>query len=119
MLVCTAEEGEARRERSPGGAYFTSRFIGTKSDAPHSLLVECDPAWVIRPHYHDIAQYQVVMCGGGTLGKHELAPGVVQYADAHTPYGPIEAGSEGLSFFVLRESAEEGRGHIMPESQAQ
>lgn len=75
------------------------------------------PHGVIPPHFHEVDQYQVVIGGSGSLGKHELPIGAVHYTDRYTPYGPIRAGEEGLSFFTLRLEPVVGS-HYMPESRA-
>ena len=44
---------------------------------------------MIRPHFHVQDQFQVVAEGGGTLGRHAVAPIHVHYASRHTGYGPL------------------------------
>ncbi|MCB1739682.1 MAG: hypothetical protein KDK91_04880 [Gammaproteobacteria bacterium] len=86
-----------------------------------AFLVELPYAGArVNPHFHDIDQFQVVVAGGGRIGKRPLGPITFQYADAYTPYGPIVAGDEGISFFTLRNIASGGHfsmpgsRHLMP-----
>src|SRR5215207_4440094 len=58
-------------------------------DEPRVFLTRRPPGDVIAPHFHEIAQYQVVVEGKGRIGKHALEPLTVHYTDAYTPYGPI------------------------------
>src|SRR5262245_55018252 len=76
-----------------GGArwnpYFSQPAKGTR--LPQAFLVENTPHRVLRTHYHDVDQFQVIVSGHGTLGKHAVRPYSVHFARAHTPYGPITA----------------------------
>jgi len=94
---------------------------GTIDNKPQAFLVERPYAnAVIKPHFHDIDQFQVVVRGGGRIGKKEVRPITFQYADAYTPYGPIVARDNGISFFTLRTVASGGHfsmpgsRHLMP-----
>ena len=70
---------------------------------PQAYLVDMpDEGSRISPHYHDVDQYQVVVGGDGVIGPHPLRPVTFQYADAYTPYGPIIASKDGLTFYTLR-----------------
>ena len=87
-------------------------YFGTSgkiSMAPQGFLVERPYANArIDPHFHDIDQFQVVVAGDGRIGKKEVRPVTFQYADAFTPYGPIVAREDGISFFTLRNVASGG-----------
>lgn len=85
---------------------------------PMAYLVEQDANTHLRPHFHIADQFQVVIAGGGLLGKHPIGPLSVHYTDACTPYGPIEAGAEGVHYFTLR-NAWDGGARYLPESRAQ
>jgi hypothetical protein len=88
-----------------GTGYWRSDLIlsaESDSPAPQAFLIEQDPNTVIRPHFHVQDQFQVVAEGGGTLGRHAVAPIHVHYASRHTGYGPITAGDSGLSYFTFR-----------------
>jgi hypothetical protein len=87
-----------------------THYIGRRGveDAtiPDAFLVEYRPApgCDIRPHFHRVAQFQVVVGGGGRLGKRPVPPVSFHFADAFTPYGPIVPADEerGIDFFTLR-----------------
>ena len=94
---------------------------GTINDKPQAFLVERPYAGAtIKPHFHDIDQFQVVVQGDGRIGKKEVKPVTFQYADAYTPYGPIVGRDDGISFYTLRNVASGGHfrmpgsKHLMP-----
>jgi hypothetical protein len=72
----------------------------------------------IPPHFHGVDQWQVVIQGGGRLGKHDASPVLVHYTDGYTPYGPIVAGDDGIGFYTLRVQAYIGV-HRMPGSRSE
>src|SRR4051794_30692220 len=83
-------------------------------DGPQGFLLEIPtPQGVITPHFHRVDQFQVFVAGSGMIGKHPIAPVTVHYSDGYTPYGPIVAGPEGITFFNLRSSGDSGQ-HEMP-----
>src|SRR5580692_4578218 len=99
MLSATPSEASAnnRVQVSVEGATATD-FIGkraVRSDHPLAFLVNGPPRYVIPAHFHDIDQYQIFVGGHATLGKHDVLPGSIHYADAYTPYGPIVAEDDG------------------------
>jgi rubredoxin len=78
-------------------------------------LVEYDPNRVSRQHFHEVDQFQIVIGGGGTIGRHPLKPYMVHFARAHTPYGPLVAAPEGMTFLTLRRKFDKGALRL-PES---
>ena len=73
------------------------------SGGPQAFLVKMhEPGSVIPPHFHVEDEFQVVVAGGGSLGKHALEGVAVHFAEAYTPYGPIRTGPDGLVFFTQR-----------------
>jgi hypothetical protein len=46
--------------------------------------------------------HPVFMAGSELLESGPVTPGSVQCADNHTPYAPVAAGPDGLSYFTLR-----------------
>jgi hypothetical protein len=82
---------------------------------PMAFLVEQPPGSVVQAHFHQADQFQVVVAGGGTLGRHAVGPVTVHYTNAHTAYGPIAAGEDGLQYFTLRNSYDPGARYV-PES---
>jgi hypothetical protein len=81
---------------------------------PQAFLVEQDPRAIVHPHFHFVDQFQVVVDGEGTIGKHPLAPVMVHFAGACTAYGPINPGGQGLSYFTLRASADDTGAQFLP-----
>lgn len=101
-----------------GTGYWKSEFIASAPGAPpgpQAFLVEQDPDTVILPHFHQQDQFQVVVAGEGTLGRHAVRPVSVHYAGKHTGYGPITAGSQGLWYFSLRPVTDVGA-QFLPEA---
>jgi len=110
--------GSRKERQTPTGIAWRTNFITPPEgvvDAPMAFLVEGTPARVIRPHFHQVDQFQVVMSGGGVLGRHPLSIHAVHFARAHTPYGPIVFGEQGLSFFTLRAHWDPGAQYIPAE----
>ena len=82
---------------------------------PQGFLVEQPAGAVTAPHFHETNQFQVFVGGSGSFGKHALAPLTVQYANGHSPYGPVAAGPDGLDYFTLRARWDPGAKY-MPRS---
>ena len=76
-----------------------------------------DPGSVIDPHFHDVDEFQVIVCGGGKFGGAPVEGIIYHYADAYAPYGPIVAGDKGIDFITFRASCTTGY-FPMPESRA-
>lgn len=120
----TPQEAAANRRKltlANGTGYFRSEFITSGFDeslAPQSFLVEQDPDSIILPHFHVQDEFQVVVKGGGSFGRHAVHPLGIHYAGAHTGYGPIAAGSDGLWYFTLRARMDQGA-RFLPESRDQ
>lgn len=83
--------------------------------APQAFLVEQDPDSVILPHYHQENEFQVVVEGDGSFGRHAVRPVTVHYAGRHTGYGPINSSKQGLWYFSLRALADPGA-QFLPEA---
>ncbi len=98
------------------------RFVGTlevmfESEVgagPQAFLARQAPNWHLPQHFHQQHQFQVVVEGGGTLGRHALAPVTVHYASPQAVYGPIVSNDDGLAYFTLRVLADQGVWY-MPE----
>ena len=86
--------------------YFLTSPIG--SQLPQCFRVENSPNRCLESHFHAQDQFQVIVQGSGTLGKHALSPYVVHFSRAFTPYGPIVAGPTGLAWLTLRMQRDEG-----------
>jgi hypothetical protein len=85
-------------------------------DIPTAFITRRPPNNVIVPHFHELPQYQLFIEGSGRVGKHEMRPVTVHYADRFTPYGPIVASDEGLAFMTIRTQTSNGGAFRMPKS---
>ncbi len=86
-----------------GSQYARTDYLGhdkSGRDTPQALLVEQMPDSLIPPHFHGIDQYQVVVKGHGTLGKHELSPVCVHFTKGYTGYGLRSTRRVALLFHV-------------------
>jgi len=84
-------------------ATYRTTYTQRSTGSPQIVLVEQpDPGSVLLPHYHASDQYQVFMDGGGMLGNHPLQPVSIHYTNRFTGYGPIVAGPQGLTYYVMR-----------------
>ena len=113
----------------PNGASPIDQLIGTTpmssaDGAPQRLgheaqafVAQLPPNRTLDAHYHGVDQFQVFIRGSGEMPGHSLSPGVVHYADAHRPYGPIVAGPHGLAFLTLRSWGDQGA-FTMPDHRA-
>jgi redox-sensitive bicupin YhaK (pirin superfamily) len=115
-MIRTGTLEKARVERRhhilPNGTgYWRNGLIASPPEepvSPQAFLVEQDPGTVIEPHFHLENEFQVMVAGNGSLGRHAVEPVSVHYAGAHTGYGPITAGSDGLHYFTLRSRMDSG-----------
>lgn len=117
-----AEASRVRRRLGNGTEYEITSYLGAgmPKDAvgPVGYLVEQERNSTILPHFHQANQFQVVVAGGGLLGKMPVGPVTVHYAAAFTPYGPIVSAEDGLFYFTLRDAFDPGA-RFMPESRDQ
>ena len=124
MQAIAASEADLKEIVRKDGVGRRRDYFGTSGKitmSPQGFLVERPYANArIDPHFHDIDQFQAVVAGDGHIGKKPVRPVTFQYADAYTPYGPIVAQDEGISFFTLRNVASGGHfsmpglKHLMP-----
>lgn len=105
-----------RKERQvPTGTAWRTNLIDPDEHNPataQAFLVEGTAGRVIKPHFHDNDQYQVIVSGGGVLGKHTLQVNGVHFARRHTPYGPIVFGEQQLGFLTLRAHKDAGAQYL-------
>jgi len=122
-MILTADSAAARaaNRRKTGNGWHTT-FIGKNRNTlqageappdsgalyPMAFLVEKEAGAVVRPHFHQADQFQVVVQGGGRLGLHDIGTVAVHYTDAWSAYGPILAADEGVSWFTLRNTWDPG-----------
>ncbi len=115
-----AKHREMRRSLrlANGTDYFKGEYLQAPQDpqlSPQAFLIEQSAGSTILSHFHKQNQFQVIVSGSGTIGRHELQPVTVHYAGAYTGYGPLIAGPEGLVYFTLRAVSESGA-NFMPEA---
>jgi hypothetical protein len=100
------------KNKGTGRSQWRIDYLGTRTptveDRPHIFLVEMDPGGSIRPHFHQVDQFQVFVSGSGSLGRNAVPLITLHYADHHTAYGPIAAGPFGLSLFTIRAKCDTG-----------
>jgi hypothetical protein len=132
-MILTADSEIARRtaRRRTANGWITT-FIGQNRNTlqpdqqppeagvlyPMAFLVEKDPHAMVKPHFHQADQYQVVVQGGGRLGTHDVGTVAVHYTDAWSAYGPIVAADAGISWFTLRNAWDSGA-RYMPGAREQ
>ena len=85
---------------------------GPEAVYPMAFLVEQPAGSVVASHFHEANQFQVVVAGSGSLGKHALRPVAVHYSNAYSAYGPITAGDEGLQYLTLRNGYDRGARYL-------
>jgi hypothetical protein len=131
-MILTADSTVARdtSRRKTANGWLTS-FIGKNRNTlreneaapsadclyPMAFLVEKEAAAVVRPHFHEADQYQIVVQGSGRLGVHDVASVAVHYTDAYSAYGPIIAADQGVSWFTLRNAWDSGARYMPAQRQ--
>lgn len=83
---------------------------------PQAFLVEQAPGAITHPHFHYVDQFQVVVAGGGSIGRNAVEPVVAQFAAASTGYGPITPDDRGIAYFTFRASADETGAQFLPNA---
>lgn len=129
MLLVTPAAEAARRSRQVhvnGRDYTIAEYVGqapkrghyvagneaNDDGRPQGFLVHQPPNAVTPAHFHEPNQFQVFVGGNGRLGAAPAAPLTVQYANGHTPYGPIVAGDAGVQYFTLRQRWDPGAKYL-------
>ncbi|MGE3419743.1 MAG: hypothetical protein AB7I42_27100 [Bradyrhizobium sp.] len=119
MIIGTVEEaiaaGKRRRfDEGPfrGVADYLFESPPGEELRPQTLIARQAPGWTLPVHFHMQHQFQVVLRGSGTLGKHTLAPGSVHYTSPQSGYGPIVAGDDGLDYFTIRVLTDKGAWYL-------
>ncbi len=118
-----AQQARRRHLVLPNGTgYYKGEYmlapVAANQPSPHAFLVEQDPNTTILTHFHQQNQFQVIMGGSGTLGRHVVEPLLVHYAGAYTGYGPIICGPQGIQYLTLRAHHDPGA-NFMPEAREQ
>ena len=119
MRIGTMQQALTTRRRPAGVPTYRSDII--PDDGPawarigNAKLIEQDPGSELGAHFHFVNQFQVVVGGSGTIGRRDVAPWTVQFAGPSTPYGPLTAGPDGLSYLVIRNAINHGIAYMPAE----
>jgi hypothetical protein len=125
MLIATSTAEAMQNQRRVtvnGRDYILSEYVGAApvrgqyvdgnesndNGLPQGFLVDQPPGAITLPHFHETNQFQVFVEGVGNMGRHPARPLTVQYANGHTPYGPIKASETGVKYFTLRQRWDPG-----------
>jgi hypothetical protein len=120
ILAKSLLEAQAQRTHlvhPDGRETWVSRFFTASAetpDQPVAFVVEKKADAIIPTHFHEVNQFQVIVAGHGTLGKHEVQPVTTHYTNGFTGYGPICAAAQGLAFFTLRNQFDAGGARFFP-----
>lgn len=129
MLIVTSRAEAAARARNiqvNGREYTIDEYVGSApkkgmyvegneandDGRPQGFLVHQPPNATTPAHFHEPNQFQVFVFGKGRMGAAPTSPLTVQYANGHTPYGPIVAGEEGVQYFTLRQRWDPGAKYV-------
>lgn len=119
MKAVSYDDTVPQTYQTPDYTNIVRPYFGTVAglcEGPQTFLVDMPTEGAtVKPHFHDVDQYQVIVRGDGRLGREPAEPIVFHYADAYTPYGPIVAGKDGLAFYTIRAGCAGGY-FGMPES---
>jgi hypothetical protein len=88
------------------------RGLLAKPEAPHGFLIQQTPNSEIPAHFHQVPQYQVIVHGGGRLGRHGVDGIALHYTDEYTAYGPILSDDDGIWYFTLRSFFDPGANYV-------
>jgi rubredoxin len=120
MIAQYADVKAGKKTRNPpgGGTSWRTDFMRPPEgvlDYPMAFLAEGTPHRVIKPHFHEVDQFQVIVSGGGVIGHHPLSINAVHFSRAHTPYGPLTGADQGVAFLTLRAHWDPGAQYLQNE----
>src|SRR5476649_941536 len=104
-----------RKTGKDGDVLYKTDFLGPlpdNQDFPQAFLVESEGERLARAHFHTVDQWQIFVGGNGKMGKHDVAPVTIHYANAFTPYGPLNPGPQGLAYMTLRPKYDPGAQYL-------
>ncbi len=61
---------------------FIRRPEDKSVDTPMAFLAEGSAHRVLRPHFHQVDQFQVICKGAGAMGRQPVEPGAVHFSRA-------------------------------------
>lgn len=114
IVTGTRAHGQTRRrllQLPDGFSYHKAEWMESGEDpllSPTVFLIEQHADKVLPTHWHRENQFQVIVGGAGTMGRHEIGPIMVHYAGAYSGYGPIISGPQGVMYFTIRAVHEQG-----------
>jgi len=128
LLVMSASDAleRLRQIQVNGREYTLAEYVGAApkrgiyvdgseindNGLPQGFLVIQPPGAVTPAHFHEPNQFQVFVEGDARIGAHRATPLTVQYANGHTPYGPIVAFDAGVKYFTLRQRWDPGAKYL-------
>lgn len=94
---------ELGTETLPNGVAVSQFRIGDPEDpaSPAVFKVDFPPHCRIEPHKHDTAYAEVILSGSQKVSGRWYRAGDIRIAVAGKAYGPLIAGDEGASVFVI------------------
>src|SRR3954471_24500976 len=109
LIVAQQDLPSGRVKRRSGAdvpAGVSTSFIertASKTRSPSASHSQYDPGAYSSAHWHTVDQFQILLEGKGTFGRHKVEPYYVHFSRAHTPYGPLLADAKsGWTFMTLR-----------------
>jgi hypothetical protein len=114
VLYISSESARTTRKRFtlPNGTGFWKtdylQIDHEKNPSPQAFLIEQDPDQDVQSHFHEQSEYQLIVGGDGQMGRNDVRPVMIHYANAYTGYGPIRAGSRGVQYVTLRPMRDNG-----------
>jgi rubredoxin len=102
-LANQRNEKKADSPKSVSTEFF--KATADTPQAPTAILVRypAGESLYSSAHYHEADQFQIIMEGEGTFGRHHVAPYCVHFTRAYTRYGPLHANPDtGWAFMVMR-----------------
>ncbi len=107
-------EGTPKNPAAVNVGFF--RSSSTIPDSPSACMATYRPGVKSAAHFHTVDQFQIIMDGKGTFGRHDVTPYHLHFSRAYTPYGPLHADPEtGWTFLTLRTRHDPGAQRF-PES---
>ncbi|MFN7091375.1 MAG: hypothetical protein ACK4P4_12545 [Allorhizobium sp.] len=108
----TVSYAEMEPNRFKRGRGWKVNLFGENSTIPKADLqafrIDMSSDMVLESHFHIVDQFQIFMAGSGTIGRDQAHMITAHYADHHTGYGPLVAGTQGMSYLTLRSKTDAG-----------
>lgn len=102
QITASVEDADEWRELSVDADGRTAVLVDV-DEGPNARIVKLEPRQELEAHFHTQNQWQIIVEGDGRIGDEAVQAVAVHYTEKNTPYGPIVAGDDGLTFLTLRE----------------